>query len=108
MLSERLYSLITSALQYSHDFATQHPDDKPPFVDGDHFTSNFEGPEAFEITSVEGHDVHVKFRYEKFEWNDVIVVKEERGRYVIDDVKYGGAGEFNPPGVLSEHLQVRD
>lgn len=108
MLSDRLYTLITSALQYSDEVAKAHPGDKPPFVDGDPFTSNFEGPQSFAITRVDGNDVHVTFTYEGGQWEDVVVVKEERGRYVIDDVRYGGAGEFNPPGLLSEHLQSRE
>lgn len=108
MLSERLYGLIANALQYSSDYEKAHPGDKPPFVDGDAFTSNFEGADRFEIVSADGNEVTVKFHYETSGWNDVVVVKEERGRYVIDDVKFGGAGEFNPAGVLSESLQTRE
>lgn len=29
----------------------------------------------------------------------------EGGRYVIDDIVFSGAGEFNPPGRLSERLK---
>ena len=104
-LTDRLYASIVDALAYSDAMAKRFPDEKPPFVDGDHFTSVFEGPRAFEIVRVDGDNVHVKFTGdENVTWEDVIVVKDGR----IDDVIYGGAGEFNPPGRLSDRLQARD
>lgn len=104
-LSERLYAAIVDANAYSAEMAKRHPDEKPPFVDGDHFTSVFEGPRAFEVLRVEGENVHVKFTDEpNITWEDVVVVKDGR----IDDVIYGGAGEFNPPGRLSDRLKSRD
>ena len=103
-LSERLHGLIVDALKYRDEMTRKHPDEKPPFVDGDHFSSLFEGPQSFRIVSVDGDNVRVEFQYETEEWEDVIVVKDGR----IDDVVYGGAGEFNPPGRLSERLKARD
>src|SRR5215210_3975353 len=60
-LSERLYALIVDALEYRDEMTRRHPDEKPPFVDGDHFTSVFEGPRAFKVLRVEGDNVHVQF-----------------------------------------------
>jgi uncharacterized protein DUF3828 len=113
-LSAQLYQLIVQAHAYSREWAKKHPDEKPPFVDGDHFTSVFEGPKSFEIAYVgrrrSNAEVHVKFRGEPGtpEWTDVVVLKKESGRYVIDDVRFSGAGAFNPAGLLSVTLQARD
>src|SRR5687768_10966910 len=43
LLSRRLHGLIVEALQYRDAYVASHSaDEKPPFVDGDHFTSLFE------------------------------------------------------------------
>lgn len=110
-LSQRLYGLITAALDEQKDWIEKNPpDEKPPFVDGDYFSSLFEGPSSFQIVRTEevpeGWHVHVRFRYDTApEWEDVIIVKREGGRYVIDDILFSGAGSFNPPGRLSERLE---
>lgn len=102
--SDRLYALIVDALAYRDEMQRRHPDEKPPYVDGDPFTSLFEGPRAFEVVRVDGDEVRVRFAYDDAKWEDVVVVKDGR----IDDVIFGGAGEFNPAGRLSEALQARD
>ena len=110
-LSQRLYGLIVAALEHQEDWVKRNPpDEKPPFVDGDYFSSLFEGPGSFQVSRTEavpdGWHVHVHFKYGSApDWEDVIVVKQENGRYVIDDVLFSGAGEFNPPGRLSDRLK---
>ena len=107
-LSARLETLIDDALAFQKEFIRTHPaDEKPPFVDGDHFTSLFEGPASFKVLGAERTNVRVRFRLENTEWEDVVVVTRENGRYVIDDIVFGGAGEFNPGGRLSETLRSR-
>lgn len=124
MLSARLARLIDEALAYQAEFIAGHPDEpaadgsspvvhKPPFIDGDHFSSLFEGPLGFEISSATPSrpgewEVAVRFRHETYGWEDRIVVVEEGGILVIDDVLYGGAGPFNPSGRLSDALQSRE
>jgi Peptidase family M23 len=104
-LTERLYTSIVDALRYRDEMTKRHPDEKPPFVDGDHFTSVFEGPRAFKVLRVDGENVHVQFTDEPdIRWEDVVVIKDGK----IDDVLYGGAGDFNPPGRLSNRLKTRD
>ncbi|HEX6098086.1 MAG TPA: peptidoglycan DD-metalloendopeptidase family protein [Thermoanaerobaculia bacterium] len=104
-LSDRLYASIVDALKYRDEMTKRHPDEKPPFVDGDHFTSVFEGPRSFKVLRTEGENVRVRFTdAPDVTWEDVIVVKDGR----IDDVIYGGAGEFNPSGRLSDRLKYRD
>jgi hypothetical protein len=112
-LSTHLYELIVAANAYSHEFAKKHPHDKPPFVDGDHFSSVFEGPKSYEVAYVGRRrgsvEVHVKFHGAPGtpEWTDIVVLVKENHRYVIDDVRYSGAGTFNPAGLLSVTLQSR-
>lgn len=114
-LSERLHRSIVEALAYDREFLRLHPDEKPPFADGDHFSSLFEGPRWFTVTgATELADgvwrVDVRFWYEAGSegWSDAILVVADRGQYRIDDVLYGGAGPFNPAGRLTEKLQWRE
>lgn len=41
-------------------------------------------------------------------WEDTVIVTEQRGRYVIDDVLFSGGGPFNPSGRLSDGLKSRE
>jgi hypothetical protein len=125
-LSRRLHGLIVAALSYREAWIKRHPDEpvkdggppiiyKPPFVDGDHFSSVFEGPKRFKVRrsvpdGAGAWRVHIHFWYEAGTegWEDVVLVRKEHNRYVIDDVLLTGAGPFNPAGRLSEVLQVRD
>ncbi len=62
-LSRRLYGLIVEAIEYREDWVKRHPDKpgldggpslihKPPFVDGDFFSSLFEAPMSFKIPRI--------------------------------------------------------
>lgn len=113
-LSRRLRQQIDAALRRRDAFIRENPDEKPPFVDGDHFSSLFEGPRVFEIVRsrrvADGRwHVRVRFRYDAVAppWEDTVVVTREDGRYVIDDVVYSGAGAFNPAGRLSDVLRTK-
>src|SRR5262245_36759621 len=99
-LSDRLHASIVAALDYQEAWEKRHPEDRPPFVDGEYFSSLFEGHEYFKVSRVTASSktewkVQVHFRYETVEWDDTVLVVAERGRYRIDDVLYSGAGEFN-------------
>ena len=88
---------------------------KPPFVDGDFFSSVFEEPKSFRVSRVVARPMgiwraYVRFRDDPsgYSWEDSVLVVLEGGRYQIDDVLYSGAGPFNPPGRLSDALSCRD
>jgi hypothetical protein len=125
-LSRRLHGLIVAANAYVEGWVRRHPAEpavdglppgelKPPFVDGDYFSSLFEGPKSFKVSRVVpgrkgSWNVYVRFWYEADAegWEDAVIVIAERGHYKIDDVVYSGAGPFNPPGRLSRRLIQRE
>jgi hypothetical protein len=124
-LSDNLHRSIVAALQYQEQFIAAHPARpspagppvalKPPFVDGDYFSSLFEGPKSFKVVeavAVPGGSwkVQVHFWYDTSlaGWEDAVIVTEQGGRYVIDDVLFSGAGSFNPSGRLSDSLKYRE
>lgn len=121
LLSPRLVRLIEEARRYQADYARRNPDDKPPFVEGCLFASLFEGPTAFEVERVEAQAggsqlVRVKLSYvdaqqpkqPPLRWTDAVFVRQERGRFLVDDVEFRGQWAFKPSGKLSELLASRD
>lgn len=90
----------------------------------DYFDSLFEWPDVqsatddpaqtFEVVRTERRAgktwrVAVRFRYDTrpvVEWIDTVVVVQEKGRFVIDDVLYAGKGPFNRDGRLSDRLKA--
>jgi hypothetical protein len=105
---------MDEARGYRAAFEAEHPDEKPPFVDGTLFTSLFEGADRFEIvrsvpTANGGAVVTVRFGYDDLEpWEDAVVVIREGGRYAIGDIVFSGVGVFNPAGRLTEVLSWRE
>ena len=116
LISTRLDSLLRAARDYQTRYEREHPGDKPPFVEGDLFSSLFEGPARFEITGIArdgaGFRVHVRFEADTggpppFRWTDDAIVKQEGARMVLDDVELGGGWAFATKGKLSEILKSR-
>jgi hypothetical protein len=117
-LSAGLRLLIMEASEYSARYQRQHPDEKPPFVDGDYFCSNFEGFSRFEVVRAErkrpGYRVSVRFEHDDptdpknvVRWEDAVILVESGGSWVIDDVEYHAPWPFANHGRLSQALRAR-
>ena len=115
-LSSGLLSLLAEARREQETFAKEHPDEKPPFVDGDLFSSLFEGFRTFSIGKseqiAEGRwRVPVSLSYwelsekEAVKWSDSAIVMREGDRLVIDDFEFGGDWDFAQKGTLRENLK---
>lgn len=112
-LDTELRHLLDSARAVRDAAAATYPDEKPPFAEGDLFTSLDEGPTAFtlqrEVAAGASYRVPVRFRDERpsppFEWTDTVVVREEAGRLVVGDVIYGGTWDFANRGSLIRLLR---
>jgi hypothetical protein len=105
-ISDRLYDTFVSTLEYEYAWGKRHPDEpskdggppviyKPPFADGVHFSGSPDPVAAFKVgETVTGPDgtwlVHVRLWDDPAadSWENVVVVKKEHGRYVIDDVVF--------------------
>lgn len=91
----------------------EEPDAKPPYIEGDMFSSLFEGATAFELLpqaqeSAGRTTFAVRFSYKdrsgQSNWTDRVVAIREDGRWVVDDVLYGGDWDFAAHGRLSDAL----
>jgi len=116
-LSPRLVALIQRAQRAQKRFITTYPQEKPPLIEGDLFSSLFEGPTQFEIVRT-GTDsgttwVRIKFTFidsrpnqPSTTWEDRVLLTKQNSRWAIDDVEYLGGWDFAPKGRLSDALQA--
>ena len=111
-LSDTLRLLLTAARKRSEADAAKSPDEKPSFVEGDLFSSLFEGPNAIEVLpdSARGERrvASVKMTANAANplvtWVDRAVLVRQGDRYVIDDIEYGGTWDFANKGSLRAML----
>lgn len=88
------------------------PDEKPSFVEGDLFSSLFEGPTAFVVMpaldSVSPARVPIEFTNEtqkpKIRWVDTAVVVQQNGKWLLHDIRFGGTWDFANKGSLLTQL----
>ena len=115
-LSPRLRKLFVRAEAAQSEFMEHQPDEKPPLIDGNLFSSLFEGPQEYRVAGMEEHDrnarVLVEFNYadpehqdQKVQWQDAVLLVRKGDAWRIDDIEYLGEWDFKPGARLSEVLQ---
>lgn len=111
-LCPALAQAIRAAQVRQEQARAEHPDDKPPFVEGDLFSSLFEGPDGFEVrdTAVTGAAARVEMAMSNGQgeaarhWKDTLDLTLDDGIWCISDVEYGGQWPFANKGRLSSTL----
>lgn len=114
-LSPRLTDLIRRARTAQEQYIERYPEETPPLVDEDLFSSLFEGATAFAIgeTAMEGNraTVLVQFTYkdsraesESVTWKDRYLLVKVGSKWQIEDVEYLGDWEYALSGCLSDVL----
>lgn len=99
-----------------HDKATKSQE--PPLVEGDLFTSNFEGTTSFKVGACKGDDktsqcpfaliYDVKSKNPKDSpaiWTDTVTLVKESGQWRVDDITYGATWDFGNKGTLRDLLK---
>lgn len=112
-LSDTLTSLLRAAGEVRDREAARAPDEKPPFVEGDLFSSLFEGPTSFVVLrdTVAARQKKSVVRFtniyngESYTWTDTVLLGKRGRNDVIEDVLYGGAGDFGNHGTLRTSLE---
>ncbi len=113
-LSDRLNMLLDLAGRAEERHARRTRGREPPLMEGDIFTSLFEGASRFEVMRCRVTDarsicrvslVYNEPRSEPAHWQDQTMLVRERGRWVVDDVLYGGDWKFGNKGRLSVNLR---
>jgi hypothetical protein len=102
LLTPELARNFEAAIREQQRCAKKFPDDKPPWAEGDMFSSNFEGFTSFKPELGKGAgasgQVAVAFEYaegnDRVEWRDMLVLKNAGGHWRIDNVVYRAPFQF--------------
>ncbi len=108
-----LAAALERARKEQVEFQRQHPDEKPPWIEGDLFSSLFEGPKGFAIGAalMKGDTAEVPVFCEYTEggrttkWLDFLLLKKTAQGWRLDDIRYGGEWDFANTGTLQEALE---
>lgn len=111
-VSDTLRSLLVAARKRNEADVARAPDEKPSFAEGDLFSSLFEGPNEATVLADSARGPRrvatVRLTYTGAQpavtWIDHVVLTEQAGRYVIDDIEYGGTWDFSSKGTLRSSL----
>lgn len=115
--SAPLRKLIQTAQTTQARCQKKHPDEKPPWIEGDMFSSSFEGFTRFQVVTAgapKGSATVYKVNFEyvdrnsKVAWTDEVALIKEGGRWVIDNIFYrmnSAFGNGNGPA-LRDGLSV--
>lgn len=113
-LNPDLQQLIQAARQKQAKFIKEHPDEKPPWIEGDLFSSSFEGSHGFRVgTPVVQEDraevpIHLFYRDGKklIRWTDTLVLTRTGKGWVVSDLLYKATWDFKPGTSLRGVLQA--
>lgn len=114
-LSDTLHALFVRARGALDAAAGAAPPGSAPDDTGDPFSSLPEGRNRYAAkSSLSRGDTTLllmEFTYDAqkpaISWSDTLVIVRQRGRYVVDDIRYGAGFEFAHQGTLRGLLQSR-
>lgn len=112
-LSSDVIAIIKRDQKKQAAFIKKHPDEKPPWAEGDLFSSLFEGRTQYGLgkTRTKGStrevDVYLQFNGEtdKAKWTDTAVLKKAGGKWVITNILFKGKWLFKTGGSLLKALK---
>jgi hypothetical protein len=111
--SSEIIAIIKADLRKQERFIKKHPDEKPPWNEGDLFSSLFEGATSYKIgaTRVTGNAAQVDVKLTNAEgtpqstWNDTALLKLTGGRWAITNILFKGKWQFKSGGSLLKALK---
>ncbi len=112
-ISDSLANALARADSVRASDQQRAPNDKPSYVEGDLFSSLFEGPSEFFVTRAADDAqspvrVVVTFtntqKKPKVEWTDTAIVVRENGHWRLTDIHYGATWDFSNKGALRSQL----
>ena len=102
LLIDDLIQLFEKAKQTQAQFVKEHPDEKPPWGDGDLFTSLFEGAQRFRLGKLTMRGVYaevpVSLSYHQggstSRWTDVLILTWTKNGWRVSDILMKGEWQF--------------
>lgn len=120
VISHTLAQLLERADAAERHYAKVTKRRVPPLIEGDLFTSLFEGAQSFSVRGCERNSgvavCTVELRYDSTTdkavtlWSDKVTLLRNGKRWVVDDIAFGGNWQFMHKGHLREILRkvIRD
>lgn len=115
-MTPELAGLIREAVRVQAELQKTHPDEKPPWIEGDLFGSLFEGATRHAVgnavTNGDRAEVPVAMEFtaetETVRWTDTVLLRRSGEQWLVDDVRYGGDWPFAARGTLTEALRAEE
>lgn len=115
LVSRALYQLLTQAEAADTRYHAVAGTQAPPIVEGDLFTSLYEGASSFSVASCDSDDTdglrascQVAFKYARDgaseAWNDKVLLVREDQQWRIDDIEFIGNDQSSQREYLSDTL----
>ena len=99
-----LRGLFAAAIKEQRRCIKRFPSDKPPWIEGDIFSSSFESFDQFAIekssidddsaTLVINYTIKATSKAEKISWQDALLLKKINTQWRVDDMQYRGDFAF--------------
>lgn len=112
-LAEPIVARIKLDRKKQADFVKKHPEEKPPWIEGDLFSSLFEGPTSYEVgkSRVVSGATHVDVKLaftgdgQTSNWTDTAILKKTGGKWKITNILYKGKWQFKNGSSLLNALK---
>ena len=116
LISTSLASLLRDARRAEEAHERRTKNQEPPLVEGDLFTSLFEGAHTYAIAgctpAAATAECSVTLTYvdprdaSKYTWTDRVLCVRARRRWVVNDIVFGGSWDFARQGRLTDTLRA--
>ncbi len=114
LFTAELTELIAAARRQQQKFIREHPGDKPPWIEGNLFASNFEGVSSFTLGAPTFNDdkasipVYLESREGKHigRWIDVIILKRVKNEWRVWDIFMNAPWSFRSGPNLRAILSI--
>ncbi|MFI5323579.1 MAG: hypothetical protein ACHQ6U_08635 [Thermodesulfobacteriota bacterium] len=114
-LTPELASMLKSADEAEIKYKKETKGEVPPLVEGDVFTSLFEGADSFKVLdcSESGNTCSCSVEFKNtgsgdvktFTWKDGVTLAKEKSGWLISDIQYKGNWDFAANGTLVQTLK---
>ncbi|PYS98939.1 MAG: hypothetical protein DMF63_12745 [Acidobacteria bacterium] len=102
LFSSEIVKMIATDRVEQTKFIKEHPDEKPPWIEGDLFSSLTEGATSYKLgkSRIEKTRAEVdvnlvyKDKSDATEWMDTVVLTKTNGKWIISDILYKGNWAF--------------
>jgi hypothetical protein len=119
VVSDRLNALLTASRAAEEKFTNAYKD-SPPLIEGDLFTSNYEGATSYKVGDCagDGKTGHcaIALTYDPrtqgdaqnkpVHWTDTAYLVNTPSGWKLDDIGYGGSWDFSNKGRMSDALKM--